>query len=81
MNALITKSSEKGKRPIAYFSTGKNVSYNTFENLVLHNLDKMASIKQKDIRNYQSPLMNKDIQKAITTRTRLKNKFLKIISR
>ena len=81
MNALITKSSEKGKSPITYFSTGKNVSYNTFENLVLHNLNKMASIKQKDIRNYQSPLMNKDIQKAIMTRTRLRNKFLKIISR
>ena len=62
---------------ITYFSTGKNISYNAIENLVLHTLDKMAPIKQKHIRGNQSLFMNKDIHKAILTRTRLRNRFLK----
>ena len=37
----------------------------------------MAPIKQKHIRGNQSPFMNKDIHKAIMTRTRLRNRFLK----
>ena len=37
----------------------------------------MAPIKQKHIRVNQSPFMNKDIYKAIMTRMRLKNRFLK----
>ena len=56
---------------------GKNILYDAFENLVLHTLDKMAPIKQKHIRNNQSPFINKDIHKAIMTRTRLRNRFLK----
>ena len=56
---------------------GKNVLYDSFENLVLHTLDKMAPIKQKHIRNNQSPFVNKDIHKAVMTRTRLRNRFLK----
>ena len=32
---------------VTYFSTGKNILYDAFENLVLHVLDKMAPIKQK----------------------------------
>ena len=62
---------------ITYLSTGKNISYDAFENLVLQALDKMAPIKQKHIRGNQSPFMNKDIHKAIMTRTRLRNRFLK----
>ena len=62
---------------ITYLSTGKNISYDTFENLVLQTLDKMAPIKQKHIRGNQSPFMNKDIHKAIMTRTRLGNRSLK----
>ena len=57
---------------ITYFSTGKNISYDAFENLVFHTLDKMAPIKQKHIRGNHSPFMNKDIHKAIMTRTRLR---------
>ena len=52
---------------INYLRTGKNISYDAFENLV----------KQKHIRDNQSPFMNKDIHKAIMTRTRLRNRFLK----
>ena len=59
------------------FSTGKDISYDTFENLVLQTLGKMAPIKQKHIRGNQSPFVNKDIHKAIMTRTRLRNRFLK----
>ena len=62
---------------MTYFSTGKNISYNAFENLVLQTLGKMAPIKQKHTRGNQSPFMNKDIHKAIMTRTRLRNRFLK----
>ena len=43
----------------------------------MHALDKMEPIKQKYIRGNQSPFMNKDIRKAIMTRTRLRNGFLK----
>ena len=35
---------------ITCFSTGKNISYNAFENLVLQTLGEMAPIKQKPIR-------------------------------
>ena len=62
---------------ITCFSTGKNISYDTFENLVLQTLGKMAPIKQKHIRGNQSPFMNKDIHNAIMTRTRLRNRFRK----
>ena len=37
----------------------------------------MAPIKQKHIRDNQFPFMNKDIHKAIMTRKRLRNRFLK----
>ena len=56
---------------------GKNISYNAFQNLLLHTLDKMAPIKQKHIRGNQSPFMNKDIHKAMMTRRKLRNRILK----
>ena len=43
----------------------------------MQTLGKMTPIKQKHIRGNQSPFMNKDIHKAIMTRTRLRNRFLK----
>ena len=62
---------------ITFFSTDKNISYDSFENLVLQTLDKMEPTKQKHIRSNQFPFINKDIHKAIMTRTRLRNRFLK----
>ena len=62
---------------ITCFSTGKNISYDAFENLLLQTIDKIAPIKQKHISGNQSPFMNKDIRKAIMTKTRLRNSFLK----
>ena len=56
---------------------GKNISYNAFQNLLLHTLDKMAPIKQKHIRGNQSPFMNKNIHKAMMTRRKLRNRILK----
>ena len=55
----------------------ENISCDAIENLVFHILDKMALIKQKYIRGNQSLFMNKDIHKAIITRMRLRNRFLK----
>ena len=40
-------------------------------------LTKWHQKKKKGIRDNQSPFMNKDINEAIMTRTRLKNRFLK----
>ena len=37
----------------------------------------MEPTKQKHIRGNQSPAMNKDIHKAIMTRTKLRNRFQK----
>ena len=50
-------------------SVRANITYDAFENLVLHTLDKMAPIKQNHIRGKQPPFMNKDIRKATMTRT------------
>ena len=43
----------------------------------MHTLDTMEPTKQKHIRGNQSPAMNKDIHKAIMTRTKLRNRFQK----
>ena len=58
---------------ITYFSTGKNITYDASENLVLH---KMAPIKQKHIGGNQSSFINKDIHKAIMTRARFRKRLL-----
>ena len=47
---------------ITCFSTGENISYDAFGNLVLQTLDKMAQIKQKHIIGNQSPFMKKEIR-------------------
>ena len=44
---------------IIYLNTAKNVSFDAFENSVLHTLGKMTPIKQKYIRDKQSLFMNK----------------------
>ena len=42
-----------------------------------HTLDSYAPIKQKYVRANNKPFVNKEIKKAIMTRSRLRNKFLK----
>ena len=44
---------------IIYLNTAKNISFDAFENSVLHTLGKMTPVKQKYIRDKQSPFMNK----------------------
>ena len=63
------------KSLIIYFNTAKNISHDAFQSLVMYTLDKMASIKQKYI---QSPFVNKNTDKTIMTRVRLRNRFLKV---
>ena len=48
--------------------------YETFESIFVSVLDKHAPVKQKFVRANDKPFMNKEIRKAIFTRSRLKNK-------
>ena len=49
----------------------------TFENICIDVLNKHAPLKIKYIRANNSPFMNKNLAKAVMTRSRLRNKFLK----
>ena len=51
--------------------------YDTITNNFLKVVNKHAPLKKKTIRGNDAPFMNKEFRKAIYTRTRLKNKFLK----
>ena len=77
MKNLEEVSFQYGKKCITWSRSLEAPWHDTFENLVLHNLGRMAAIKQKQIRSNQSPVMNKDIHNAIMTRMRLRNRFLK----
>ena len=55
-----------------------NTSYEIFESIFMDLLNKHAPMKVKYVRANNAPFMNKILSKAIMTRTRLKNKFLKI---
>lgn len=68
---------EKFRESFINHFNNKNTSYDAFEHLLLNISEKMTPIKQKYIRGNQSPVMNKDIHRAIRTRTRLRNRFLK----
>ena len=54
-----------------------NTSYETFESNFMELLNKHAPMKVKYVRANNAPFMNKILAKAIMTRSRLKNKFLK----
>ena len=47
----------------------------------METIDKRGPLKNKFIRGNQAPFMNRDFQKAIYTRTRLKNKYWRDPSR
>ena len=53
------------------------VNYDTFETVLITLLNRHAPLKIKFIRANNSPFMSKTLSKAVTTRTRLRNKFLK----
>ena len=50
-----------------------NVNYKFITETFLEAMDKHAPVKKKLGRGNQAPFMNRDFQKAICTRTRLKN--------
>ena len=53
------------------------VNYDTFEEIFVELLNLHAPIKQRYIRANNSPFMNKILSKAIMTRSRLRNKYMK----
>ena len=54
-----------------------DAKFEDFETIFMSILNKHAPMKEKLIRANNSPFMNKPLSKAIMTRSRLKNKFLK----
>ena len=56
-------------------SNDPNVNYKSITENFLEAIDKHAPLKKKLVRGNQAPFMNRDFQKAIYTRTRLKNKY------
>ena len=58
-----------------------NINYKSITENFLEKIDKHGPLKNKFIRGNQAPLMNRDFQKAIHTRTRLKNKYWRDPSR
>ena len=56
---------------------GAVTEYEIFQSIFMDTLNKHASMKEKHIRANNAPFMNKTLHKAIMTRSRYKNKFLK----
>ena len=54
-----------------------DIPFDVFMNICKATLDKVAPLKQKDVRSNHSVFQNKEILKAIMNRTRLRNKFLR----
>ena len=62
-------------------SNDPNVNYKSITENFLEAIDKHAPLKKKFVRGNQAPFMNREFQKAIYTRTRLKNKYWRDSSR
>ena len=58
-----------------------NVNYKSITENFLEAIDKHSPLKKKLVRRNQAPFMNGDFQKALYTRTRLKNKYWRDPSR
>ena len=56
-------------------SNDPNVNYKSITENFLEAIYKHASLKKKFVKGNQAPFMNREFQKAIYTRTRLKNKY------
>ena len=55
-------------------NTSNISSYDDFENYFINSLNKHAPVKNKVLRANNKPFMNQTIKKAISDRSRLKNK-------
>ena len=56
---------------------GEDITYELFEMIFIYLLDAHAPMKTKYIRANNAPFMNKVLSKAVMTRSRLRNKYLK----
>ena len=54
-----------------------DMTYETYETIFMEQLNIHAPLKTKNIRANNAPFMNKFLSKAVMTRSRLKNKYLK----
>ena len=55
----------------------KDLKYQTFENTFTDMLNQIAPMKKKYIRANNAPFMNKILSKAVMTRSRIRNRYLK----
>ena len=55
-----------------------NIDYDAYNDIVMVLVNIHAPLKYKYVRGNQSPFMNKELRKAIMTRSRLKNRFHRI---
>ena len=55
----------------------ENINYDTFQSVFMQLLNKHAPMKKKFVRANNAPFMTKQLSKAIMTRSRLRNRFLK----
>ena len=62
-------------------SIDPNVNHKPITENFLETIDKHAPLKKKFVRGNQAPFMNRDFQKVIYTRARLKNKYWRDPSR
>ena len=57
------------------------VKYDDLANICRSTLDSHALLKQKQVRGNHAPFMTKELSKSIMTRSRIKNKYNKWLSR
>ena len=58
------------------WNSGK-INYDTFEEIIIRLLNQHAPLKERFVRANNSPFMNKTLSKAVMTRSRLRNKFVR----
>ena len=60
-----------------YYMNNTKMDYTIFESVFMDQLNKHAPMKEKLVRANNAPFMTKKLSKAIMTRSRLRNRFLK----
>ena len=63
-------------RDLYNWDSGK-INYDTFEEIIIMLLNQHAPFKERFVRANNSPFMNKPLSKAVMTRSRLWNKFIR----
>ena len=60
-----------------YNQNNDNTNYSLFEEVIVKLLNRHAPLKKRFVRANNSPFMNKTLSKAVMTRSRLRNKYIK----